>query len=310
MQPSLLTRLVLIGAAAAGHAPLSAHTTAQVTIGVGMALPGLSLGINLTVYPELVQVPGYPLYYAPELDSNYFFYDGMYWIFEEDGWYTSSWYNGPWFFVDQEEVPVFILRVPVGYYRRPPLFFGGWQRNAPPRWGEHWGRSWEQRRHGWDRWDRRAIPVAAPLPTYQRNHAGDQYPGAEQQRDLHRQNYRYQPREVVVRERGQQPVAAPEERGRLWEPTRGKPREAPSQPRRPSPAEPQPDRGRSEDRVPTSPPAAQGSERQPPRSQAPSSSGKEPRDRKDSKEPRPGQGRGQERDRENREERPKQERWP
>lgn len=308
MRPSLVTPLVLIGAAVSGHAHVSAHVSAQVNIGVGIGLPGLSIGINLSVFPELVQVPGYPLYYAPDLDSNYFFYDGMYWIFQEDQWYTSSWYNGPWFLVDQEEVPVFILRVPVSYYRRPPTFFGGWQRSAPPRWGEHWGRSWEQRRNGWDQWDHRAIPAPAPFPSYQRNYTGDRYPGADQQRDLHRQNYRYQPREVVVRERGPQPrpqpaPAPPAERGRLWEPTRDKARETPPQPNRP----------RSEDRTPPAPasqPAPRGSERNPPRPQAQPGPGKELRDQKDPKDSKPGQGKGQERDRENREERPKQERWP
>ncbi|MBS1135041.1 MAG: hypothetical protein H6R02_2182, partial [Burkholderiaceae bacterium] len=52
--------------------------TAQVSIGIG--LPGVSIGINLPVYPQLVPVPGYPVYYAPQVNSNYFFYDGMYWV--------------------------------------------------------------------------------------------------------------------------------------------------------------------------------------------------------------------------------------
>ena len=49
--------------------------TAQVSIGIGF--PGVSIGINLPVYPQLVAVPGYPVYYAPQVNSNYFFYDGM-----------------------------------------------------------------------------------------------------------------------------------------------------------------------------------------------------------------------------------------
>lgn len=42
----------------------------------------VSIGINLPVYPQLVVVPGYPVYYAPWLQSNYFFYDGLYWIYQ------------------------------------------------------------------------------------------------------------------------------------------------------------------------------------------------------------------------------------
>ena len=76
---------------------------------VGIGLPGVSIGINLPVYPELVPVPGYPVYYAPQVNSNYFFYDGVYWVYEQDNWYTSSWYNGPWQLVAPEVVPLFVL---------------------------------------------------------------------------------------------------------------------------------------------------------------------------------------------------------
>jgi len=190
-----------------------ATASAQVSIGIG--LPGLSIGINLPVYPELVTVPGYPVYYAPQLDSNYFFYDGMYWVYQEDNWYASSWYNGPWTLVAPAGVPFFILRVPVRYYRHPPEYFHGWSTEAPPRWGDHWGHDWEQSHSGWDNWNRRAVPAPAPLPIYQRQYSGDRYPRAEQQQVLERQNYRYQPRDPVVRQHFQTqqvqraPVARP-----------------------------------------------------------------------------------------------------
>ena len=73
----------------------------------------VSIGINVPVYPQLVVVPGYPVYYAPRLEANYFFYDGMYWVYQDDNWYSSSWYNGPWWFVGPEVVPLYILRIPV-----------------------------------------------------------------------------------------------------------------------------------------------------------------------------------------------------
>jgi hypothetical protein len=99
------------------------------------------------------------------------------------------------------------LRVPVRYYRQPPGYFGGWSPEAPPRWGEHWGRNWEQRRSGWDRWDRASAPAPAPLPTYQREYSGARYPRADQQPALQNQNYHYQPREAAVRQQFQQPPA-------------------------------------------------------------------------------------------------------
>jgi len=175
---------------------------AQVSIGIG--LPGVSIGFNVPSYPQLVQVPGYPVYYAPRLDSNYFFYDGMYWVYQNDNWYASSWYNGPWGRVAPDVVPLYVLRVPVRYYRRPPVYFQGWRPEAPPRWGEHWGPAWEQHRSGWNTWNRSAAPAPAPLPSYQRQYSGDRYPRADAQSSLQSQNYRYQPRDAVTREHYQQ----------------------------------------------------------------------------------------------------------
>jgi hypothetical protein len=194
---------------------------AQVSIGIGIGLPNLSIGINLPVYPELVPVPGYPVYYAPQVDGNYFFYDGMYWVYQNDNWYASSWYNGPWGIVGPEAVPLFILRIPVSYYRQPPVYFRGWQSNAPPRWGQHWGRGWEQRRSGWDRWNRSSAPTRAPLPVYQRQYSGDRYPRVEQQHTLRSQSYRYQPRDKAVQQHFKQQegqrAPAPAQRGRQQE---------------------------------------------------------------------------------------------
>jgi hypothetical protein len=88
--------------------PLS-PAVAQVSFQMG--LPGINIGINQPVYPRMVAVPGYPVYYAPDGNSNYFFYDGKYWVYQGDNWYASSWYNGPWSMVAPQVVPAFILRV-------------------------------------------------------------------------------------------------------------------------------------------------------------------------------------------------------
>jgi len=170
-------------------------------VSVGISTPNISIGINLPMYPELAPVPGYPVYYAPQVDANYFFYDGMYWTYYDDNWYASSWYNGPWAYVQPEVVPLFILRVPVRYYRQPPVYFRGWHSHAPPRWGQHWGRDWERRRSGWNKWQRSSVPKRAPLPVYQRQYTGERYPARiEQQQELRTRQYRYQPRSQVVRQ--------------------------------------------------------------------------------------------------------------
>lgn len=203
----------------------------------------VSIGINFSTYPELVVVPGYPVYYAPRLQANLFFYDGLYWIYEDDYWYASSWYNGPWWIVEPEVVPVFILRVPVRYYRHPPPYFIGWRDDAPPRWGDRWGYGWSQYRRGWDRWDRRSVPAPAPQPVYQKQYSGDRYPRQlEQQHEIHQQNYRYQPRDRVVQEHYQEQLApqrsSQQERQRIPRQSNNQQRGddvlAPSQPRTPN----------------------------------------------------------------------------
>jgi len=184
---------------------LFCSTSAAAQVSVGIGLPGVSIGINLPVYPQLVLVPGYPVYYAPRVNSNYFFYDGVYWVYAGDNWYTSAWYNGPWEVVAPDAVPLFVLRVPVRYYRRPPVYFHGWRADGPPRWGEHWGPAWEQRRRGWDSWDRSSAPPPAPLPVYQRQYSGARYPRIEQQQVLQSQDYHYQPHDATVQQHYQAP---------------------------------------------------------------------------------------------------------
>jgi hypothetical protein len=297
---------------------------AQVNIGIGIGLPNLSIGINLPMYPELVPVPGYPVYYAPQVDANYFFYDSMYWVYQNDNWYTSSWYNGPWGIVEPTVVPLFILRIPVSYYRQPPLYFRGWQSNAPPRWGQHWGHGWEQRRSGWDNWKRSSVPVRAPLPAYQRQYSGDRYPRGEQQQALRSQSYRYQPRDKVVRQHIQQQVKqqhapTPAQRGRQQEspvnntrqqdPQRSMPHQQGAPPdsrsqspqqrggnaQRPVPAQAPPQQRGPAPHEQRQQPAAQQHEQQAPHSQA---GGQKPQERGAAQEPNRGHGQEQRKDEE------------
>lgn len=179
---------------------LCSATSSLAQVSLGFSSPGVSIGIDLPAYPELVQIPDYPVYYAPRLNANYFFYDGLYWVFDGVNWYASAWYNGPWRLVTSDGVPLFLLRVPVRYYRERPAYFRGWALNAPPRWGAHWGSTWAQRHRGWDRWNRASAPAPAPLPTYQRRYAGNRYPRAGEQRALETRNYHYRPRDQVAQQ--------------------------------------------------------------------------------------------------------------
>jgi hypothetical protein len=161
--------------------------TAQVSIGIRSA--NVSIGINLPLFPQLVPVPGYPVYYAPDLNSNYFFYDGYYWVYQDDYWYESDWYNGPWYRVDPMYVPEFVLRIPVRYYRSPPRYFLSWQRDAAPRWDEHWGNSRSQRPVAGTSESRTAPRPYAGLSTA----TGDRYPPGGTATGTADQKLHYQP---------------------------------------------------------------------------------------------------------------------
>jgi hypothetical protein len=276
-------------------------TSAPAQVSIGIGLPNVSIGINLPLFPELLPVPDYPVYYAPRVNANYFFYDGMYWVYLDDYWYASYWYNGPWWLVEPEVVPVFILRIPVRYYRHPPAYFRGWRPDAPPRWGQHWGRGWEQHRRGWDKWKRGTAPARAPLPVYQRQYSGDRYPRqVEQQQRLRSQHYRYQPRDKAVRrhfqQQGAQRAPAPAQSGRQEEPRmRGTGQQVPRLQEGPDDARPRPPhQAAPQERSP----AAQEQRRQPGAAQreqqAPRSQGQQQRSREREESQEPGQGHGQE----------------
>ena len=158
------------------------------------------IGVDVPQYPEMQPVPDSPVYYAPDIDSNYFYYDGQYWDYYNDAWYTSAWYNGPWTFVEPIYVPTYVLWVPIRFYRRPPLFFRRWSANGPPRWGERWGSNWQVRHNQIFGGANARPPVRAPLPEYQRQYNRSNYPRQpQQQAAIHAQRYSYRPWEGGAR---------------------------------------------------------------------------------------------------------------
>jgi len=195
MRHSLIVLSLLLGPATA--------PSAQPYISVESSV--MTAGNIQVAHPEFVLVPDHPVYYAPRLQVNLFYYDGLYWMYHDDRWYVSALHDGPWDLVHPDSVPPFVLRVPVRYYVNPPVYFHGWYVDAPPRWDIHWGPRWAQHRRGWDRWDRHAVRPHAPPPV-PRHFSGDRHPRVEprMQRNPHHPS---PPREAVVRPRFQEPAA-------------------------------------------------------------------------------------------------------
>ncbi|HEY1371587.1 MAG TPA: hypothetical protein VGH50_03895 [Candidatus Binatia bacterium] len=170
-------------------------TTAQAQV--------VRIGVDIAAFPQMVAVPGYPVYYAPNVRANYFFYDGLFWVFNvDDGyWYSSSWYNGPWVVVEPDFVPQPILVVPYRYYHVRPAYWGGWAYDRPPRWDVYWGPRWVDHHRDWNHWDRNRRWTAAPLPVFQRDFPRNRYPSPDRQVTIYKERYNYKPRDVVVRDR-------------------------------------------------------------------------------------------------------------
>ncbi len=98
--------------------------------------PDIRIDVHIGAPPQLVVVPNTPVYYAPALPHNYFFYGGQYYLFHKGAWHYAPTYNGPWAVIAVEFVPRPILVVPVHYYKAPP---GHWKKKGPPPWAPAWG---------------------------------------------------------------------------------------------------------------------------------------------------------------------------
>jgi hypothetical protein len=115
--------------AAAGVIPLSitSATAQDVKINIGLGTPP----IVLTAPPQLVVVPGTPVYYAPDVQANLFVYKGRYYTVANGVWSMAPASNGPWAVIQISQVPAPVVAVPVEYYKIPP---GQLKKHGPPPW--------------------------------------------------------------------------------------------------------------------------------------------------------------------------------
>ena len=100
---------------------------ADVKIDIGIGVPP----IVLTTPPSLVVVPGTPVYYAPDVSANVFFYKGRYYTVANGVWSMAPAYGGPWAVIQIGQVPAPVVAVPVEYYKIPP---GQLKKHGPPPW--------------------------------------------------------------------------------------------------------------------------------------------------------------------------------
>ncbi|MBL8919227.1 MAG: hypothetical protein JNJ54_10230 [Myxococcaceae bacterium] len=93
---------------------LAATTSlAQVQVKIDVALPT----IVFEAPPPLVVVqPGVQV--VPEYDDEVFFVDGWYWCRRDDRWFRTKTHRGGWVVVEERGVPVTLVRLAPGQYRK------------------------------------------------------------------------------------------------------------------------------------------------------------------------------------------------
>jgi hypothetical protein len=123
----ILPRVLMLAAVAAMLVPAASVKAADVKINIGLGVPP----IVLTAPPQLVVVPGTPVYYAPDVSANLFFYKRRYYTVANGVWAMAPAYNGPWAVIETGQVPTPVVAVPVQYYKIPP---GQLKKHGPPPW--------------------------------------------------------------------------------------------------------------------------------------------------------------------------------
>jgi hypothetical protein len=140
------------------------------------------------------------------------FYDGLYWVYRNGNWYASYWYNGPWGWSSPTPFRPMSCAFPCATTATVrSVFSSTWRVDAPPRWVEVWGPEWEQRRSGWDRWNRSAAPAPAHCRSISGSTPATGIRRSRNSRYLQSRYYSFQPRDPVVR----QYYSAPGRPGRI-----------------------------------------------------------------------------------------------
>ena len=125
--PRILQRVLILASAVAMLFLGDSATASDVKINIGLGVPP----IVLTTPPSLVVVPGTPVYYAPDVSANLFFYKGRYYTVANGVWAMAPAYTGPWAVIQIGQVPAPVVAVPVEYYKIPP---GQLKKQGPPPW--------------------------------------------------------------------------------------------------------------------------------------------------------------------------------
>ena len=109
---------------------LAAPGLAGVNVNVGIGIPVPLPVVVVPAPPAMVIVPGTPVYYAPGLDVDVFFYGGYWWTPHQGYWFRSNNYNGPW--EGMAHPPAAMVHMPRDYrqmvVKEKPIPYGQWKK--------------------------------------------------------------------------------------------------------------------------------------------------------------------------------------
>lgn len=145
---------------------LPAKSEAAVSVGVSFHVgdPYRGLSLHFSSAPRLALIPASQVYYVPNYDRDLYRYGNTWYTKQDDCWYQSSSYNGPFVQIAVSSVPRPIWNIPNRYrrgwdgsqahaysaprYQAPTSYGRGWNR------GGNQGRNGNQGQNGWQRNDR------------------------------------------------------------------------------------------------------------------------------------------------------------
>lgn len=94
------------------------RTLAEINVNMDIGLP-----LPIIVIPEppvVVLIPGTPVYHAPHVGIDIFFYSNRWYRKHNGRWYKASYYNGPWAYLPVQRIPVALVNLPPDYRHIPP----------------------------------------------------------------------------------------------------------------------------------------------------------------------------------------------
>jgi hypothetical protein len=119
----------------------------NVSFGIDMVAP--PPGVFVTRPPALYIIPGTPVYYAPQVEKQLYFYSDNWYRLYDGYWFRAAYHNGPWAYLAPPGVPVVFRRLSPRYYVVPPRdqYRVSW---APPRYWRPMGARHYGDRDEWD----------------------------------------------------------------------------------------------------------------------------------------------------------------